>query len=182
MGLEKTHIIGVIVENKPGVLYSVSNMFRRRNFNIESITVGPINRGDLARMTITIKGDDKTVEQLVKHLKKLIEVVKVSMLDAANTVAREMALVKIHVPETKTRADILQYVDIFRAHVVDASPETMIIEVTGGSDKIDAFLDLMKSFGIKEIARTGIIALSRGSKFISIKDDGSVKNENDTGV
>ncbi|MEM2911130.1 MAG: acetolactate synthase small subunit [Candidatus Bathyarchaeia archaeon] len=170
MGLEKTHIIAAVVENKPGVLYSVSNMFRRRNFNIESITVGPVNRGDLARMTITIKGDEKTVEQLVKQLKKLIEVVKVSRLDADNTVAREMALIKIHAPETKTRADILHYVDIFRAHVVDASPETLIIEVTGGPDKIDAFLDLMKSFGIKELVRTGIAALSRGSKSINIRN------------
>ncbi|MCS7114687.1 MAG: acetolactate synthase small subunit [Nitrososphaerota archaeon] len=171
---ERTHIITAVVENKPGVLYSVSNMFRRRNFNIESITVGPINRGDLARMTITIKGDEKTVEQLVKQLKKLIEVVKVSRLDAANTVAREMALIKIHAPETRARADILHYVDIFRGHVVDASPETLIIEITGGSDKIDAFINLMKSFGIKEIVRTGIAALSRGSKSITVNaEDGN---------
>ncbi|MGB9959269.1 MAG: acetolactate synthase small subunit [Candidatus Bathyarchaeales archaeon] len=171
MGAERTHIISVVVENKPGVLYSVSNMFRRRNFNIDSITVGPINRGSLARMTITIKGDEKTVEQLVKQLKKLIEVVKVSRLDADKTVAREMALVKINAPETKARADILHYVDIFRGHVVDASPETLIIEVTGGPDKIDAFLELMKSFGIKELVRTGIAALSRGSKSVSVKTD-----------
>lgn len=169
MGTERMHIISAVVENKPGVLYSVSNMFRRRNFNIDSITVGPINRGDLARMTITIKGDEKTVEQLVKQLKKLIEVVKVNRLDADNTVAREMALVKIHAPETKARAGILHYVDIFRGHVVDASHETLIIEVTGGPDKIDAFLELMKSFGIKELVRTGIAALSRGSKSVNIK-------------
>ncbi|MEM3704080.1 MAG: acetolactate synthase small subunit [Candidatus Bathyarchaeia archaeon] len=168
MGLERTHIIAAVVENRPGVLYSVSNMFRRRNFNIDSITVGPINRGDFARMTITIKGDEKTVEQLVKQLKKLIEVVKVSILDTANAVARELALIKIHAPEAKARADILHYVDIFRGHVVDVSPETLIIEVTGGSDKIDAFINLVKSFGIKEIVRTGITALSRGSKSIVV--------------
>lgn len=167
MGFERTHIIAAVVENKPGVLYSVSNMFRRRNFNIDSITVGPVN-GGLARMTITIKGDEKTVEQLVKQLKKLIEVVKVSRLDVANAVAREMALIKIHAPETKARGDILHYVDIFRGHVVDASPETLIIEVTGGPDKIDAFINLMRSFGIKEIVRTGIAALSRGSKSINV--------------
>ncbi|MEM1538831.1 MAG: acetolactate synthase small subunit [Candidatus Bathyarchaeia archaeon] len=171
MESEKTHIIAAVVENKPGVLYSVSNMFRRRNFNIDSITVGPINRGDLARMTITIKGDEKTVEQLVKQLKKLIEVVKVSRLDSANTVVRELALIKIHAPEARARADILHYVDIFRGHVVDASPETLIIEITGGSDKIDAFINLMKSFGIKEIVRTGVAALSRGVKSIAVNNE-----------
>lgn len=173
MSLERTHIIAAVVENKPGVLYSVSNMFRRRNFNIDSITVGPINKGDFARMTITIKGDERTVEQLVKQLKKLIEVVKVSRLDAASTVAREMALIKINAPEAKARSDVLHYVDIFRGHVVDASPETLIIEVTGGPDKIDAFINLMKSFGIKESVRTGIAALSRGTKSVAMDSEES---------
>ncbi len=167
MGEEKSHIIAAIVENRPGVLYSVSNMFRRRNFNIDSITVGPIN-GELARMTITIKGDDKTVEQLVKQLKKLIDVVKVSILDPANTVGRELALVKINVPDSKVRADVLHYVDIFRGHIVDASHETLTVEITGDPNKIDAFINLMQSFGLKELARTGIVALSRGPQSIKI--------------
>lgn len=173
MSSEKTYIIAVIVENRPGVLYSVSNMFRRRNFNIDSITVGPINHGDLARMTITIRGNDKTVEQLVKQLQKLVDVVKVSVLDAASTVARELALIKIHAPDTRVRADVLHYVDIFRAHVVDASPETLTVEITGDPDKIDAFINLMRSFGIKELARTGITALSRGVKSISADSNGN---------
>lgn len=169
MGNEKTHIIAAIVEHKPGVLYSVSNMFRRRGFNIESISVGPVNRGDLARMTITVKGDEKTVEQVVKQLNKLIDVVKISRLDSANTVAREMALIKIHAPETKARADIMHYIEVFRGRVVDVSPETLMVEITGGPNKVDAFIDLMKLFGIKELARTGITALSRGSKSVEIE-------------
>jgi len=169
MGNERTHIIAAIVEHKPGVLYSVSNMFRRRGFNIESISVGPVNRGDLARMTITVKGDEKTVEQVVKQLNKLIDVVKISRLDSANTVVREMALIKIHAPETRARADIMHYVEVFRGRVVDVSPETLIVEITGGPNKVDAFIDLMKPFGIKELARTGITALSRGSKSVEIE-------------
>jgi acetolactate synthase-1/3 small subunit len=169
MGNERTHIIAAIVEHKPGVLYSVSNMFRRRGFNIESISVGPVNRGDLARMTITVKGDEKTVEQVVKQLNKLIDVVKISRLDSANTVAREMALIKIHAPETRARADIMHYIEVFRGRVVDVSPETLMVEITGGPNKIDAFIDLMKPFGIKELARTGITALSRGSKSVEIE-------------
>lgn len=167
---EKTNIISAIVENKPGVLYSVANLFRRRGFNIESISVGPTEQEDLARMTVTVKGDEKTIEQVVKQLNKLIDVVKVSRLDPANVVTREMALIKVHVPETKARSDIMNYVDVFRGRVVDISSETLMVEITGGSDKIDAFIDLMKTFGIKELARTGITALSRGSKSVRIEE------------
>jgi len=167
---ERTHIIAAVVEHKPGVLYNVANLFRRRRFNIESISVGPIEHGDLARMTITVKGDEKTIEQVVKQLNKLIDVVKVSKLDPANIVTREMALVKVHVSETKARSDIINYVDVFRGRVVDVSPETLMIEITGGSDKINAFIDIMKPFGIKEIARTGITALSRGLKSVRVEE------------
>lgn len=167
---ERTHIIAAIVENKPGVLYSVANMFRRRGFNIESISVGPTEQWDLARMTLTVKGDERTIEQVIKQLNKLIDVVKVSRLDPANIVTREMALIKVHVSETKARSDIMNYVDVFRGRVVDISPETLMVEITGGSDKIDAFIDLMKNFGIKELARTGITALSRGSKSVRIEE------------
>jgi acetolactate synthase-1/3 small subunit len=167
---EKTCIIAAIVENKPGVLYNVSNMFRRRGFNIESISVGPVEAGDLARMTITVKGDEKTIEQVVKQLSKLIDVIKVSILDPASIVVREMALVKILTDDTKARSDIINYVDIFRGRVVDVSLETIMVEITGDSDKIDAFTELMKTFGIKEIARTGITALSRGPKSVRIEE------------
>ena len=167
---ERTQIIAAIVEHKPGVLYSVANMFRRRGFNIESISVGPTEKEDLARMTMTVKGDEKTIEQVVKQLNKLIDVVKVSRLDPANIVTREMALIKVHISETKARSDIINYVDVFRGRVVDISAESLTIEITGGSDKIDAFIDLMKTFGIKELARTGITALSRGLKSVRIEE------------
>ncbi len=166
---EESHIIAAIVEHKPGVLYSVSNMFRRRGFNIESITVGPTEQGDLARMTITVKGDEKTIEQVIKQLNKLIDVIKVSRLDPASIVTREMALVKVHTSDARARSDIINYADIFRARVVDVSSETMMVEITGDSDKINAFLDLMKPFGVKEMARTGITALSRGTKSVKIE-------------
>ena len=169
MGEQAIHIIAAIVEHKPGVLYRVSNMFRRRNFNIESISVGPVEPGNLARMTIAVKGDEKTIEQVIKQMAKLIDVIKVSRLDPANTVTREMALVKVHSANTRTRSDIINYANIFRARVIDVSQESLMMEITGDSEKIDAFIDLMKPFGVKELSRTGITALSRGVKSVRIE-------------
>ena len=166
---EQNHIISTIVEHKPGVLYTVANLFRCRGFNIESISVGPTEQSDLARMTITVEGDERTVEQVVKQLNKLIDVIKVSRLDPASIVTRELALIKVRALNTKSRSDVINYADIFRARVVDVSSESLTMEITGTSDKIDAFLDLMKPFGVKEVARTGITALSRGVKSIKIE-------------
>lgn len=166
MAEKQTYIIGILVEHKPGVLYEVANMFRRRGFNIESISVGVTEQKDLARMTITVNGDERTIEQVVKQLNKLINVIKVSILDSKVTVAREMALIKVHVTDTKARSDIIQYVDIFRGHIIDISPDSVIVEITGDSEKIDAFLELATPLGIKEVARTGITALTRGGKAI----------------
>jgi len=169
MSKEQNHIISAIVEHKPGVLYSVANLFRRRGFNIESISVGSTEQSDLARMTITVKGDERTVEQVVKQLNKLIDVIKVSRLNPANIVTRELALIKVSASDTKARSDVINYADIFRARVVDVSSESLMVEITGDSDKIDAFLDLMKPFGVREVARTGITALSRGVKSVKIE-------------
>ena len=166
---EQTHIIAAIVEHKPGVLYKVSNMFRRRGFNIESISVGPTEQRDLARMTITVNGDQKIIEQMIKQLNKLIDIIKVSRLDPANIVTREMALVKVHTSATRAKSDIVNYANIFRARVVDVSPESLMVEITGDPDKIDAFIHLLKPFGVKEVARTGIAALSRGAKSVKIE-------------
>jgi acetolactate synthase-1/3 small subunit len=166
----KTKVIAALVENKPGVLHSVSNMFRRRGFNIESITVGRTEQDDLSRMTITVKGDEKTLEQVVKQMNKLIDVVKVSRLEPENIVTRELALIKVNVPDNKSRSDVINCVDVFRGRVVDVSPETLTIEITGTSDKIDAFLNLMKTYGIMELARTGLTALSRGVRSIRIEE------------
>jgi len=170
MSDEQSFIIASIVENKPGVLYHVSNMFRRRGFNIDSITVGPLERGDLARITITVIGDERVVDQVVKQMNKLIDVVKVSILEPANSVIREMALIKVHASESKIRSDIITYANVFRGHVIDVAPDSMMVEMTGDSEKIDAFINLMKPFGIKEIARTGITALARGAKTMEMRE------------
>ena len=169
MEKEKTTVISALVENKPGVLHSVSNMFRRRGFNIESISVGEAEQKGLARMTITIKGDERTVEQVVKQLKKLIDVVKVSLLDPKNIVTRELALIKVNTPDARIRSDVINYTEIFKGHVIDVAHESLIIEITGDSEKINAFIDLMRPFGVKEIARTGITALPRGARSVGIE-------------
>lgn len=166
MGQNQSHIVAAIVENKPGVLFRVTNMIRRRGFNIDSISVGAINEGKLARMTIQVRGDDKTIEQITKNLRKLVETLKVIRLDLGDSVVRELALVKVHVTESKTRSDLLHYTRIFRGRVVDVSTDSMVVEVTGEPKKIEAFLNLIKGFGVKELARTGITALSRGSRSI----------------
>ena len=164
----KTKVIAAIVENKPGVLHSIANMFRRRNFNIEGITVGHIEKEGLARMTITINGDDKTIEQVVKQMDKLIDVVEVNYLENENIVARELALVKIKIVDSKSRSDAITHVEVFGGRVVDESPKSLTIEITSPSDKIDAFINLMRIYGILELARTGLTALSRGAKSIKI--------------
>jgi len=170
MAHENNHIISIIVEHKPGVLYSVSNLFRCRGFNIDNISVGPAEEVGLARMTIMVRGDDRTIEQVIKQLNKLIDVIKVTQLDLEHIVTRELALIKVNAPNSKVRSDIINYADIFRARVVDVSSESLMVELTGTSDKIDAFISLMKPFVVKEVARTGITALSRGAKSVKIDE------------
>jgi acetolactate synthase-1/3 small subunit len=133
-------VVSAIVENKPGVLHSVANLFRRRNFNIESITVGATEQVGLARITITVNADEKTLDQVVKQLAKLIDVIKVDELNPSSTVTRELALVKVRVPSVKDRADIISCVDVFRGRVVDVAPESLMVEITGTPDKSMRFL------------------------------------------
>jgi acetolactate synthase I/III small subunit len=166
----KTKVISVLVENKPGVLHTIANLFRRRNFNIESITVGPTQQQDISRMTITINGDEKTIDQVVKQVAKQIDVLKVSELEQGNFVMRELALIKVNVPSAKERSDIINCVDVFRCKIIDVSTDSLTVEITGTPEKIDAFLNLMKSYGVIEIARTGITALARGAKSIRIDE------------
>jgi len=170
MEKEKATVIAALVENKPGVLHSIANMFRRRDFNIESITVGQTEQKGIARMTITVSEDEKTIEQVVKQMNKLIDVIKVARLEPENIVTRELALVKVNAPDSKTRSDIINCVEVFRGRVVDVSPDTLAIEITGTPDKLDALLNLMKTYGIMELARTGLTALSRGVKSIRIDE------------
>jgi acetolactate synthase-1/3 small subunit len=170
MEADQTKVISVLVENKPGVLHGVANLFRRRNFNIESITVGPSESSDTSRMTITVHGDEKTLEQVVKQLAKLIDVLKVEELEPGHFVMRELALIKVNVPTTKDRSDIINCVEVFRGRIIDVSTDSLTVEITGTPDKLDAFLKLMQTTGVIELARTGITALTRGAKTIRIDE------------
>jgi acetolactate synthase-1/3 small subunit len=156
------HIVSTLVENKPGVLFSVTNLFRARNFNIESITVGSTEQQDLSRMTITTNSDEKTLDQLVRQLLKLIDVVDVKVLDTDRTVYRELALIKIKAVDPSTRSEIINYSTIFRGNVLDIGKESITVEITGTPDKIDAFKNLVEHYGITRLARTGVLALPRG--------------------
>src|SRR4030042_6712288 len=164
----KTKVLSVLVENRPGVLHMISNLFRRRNFNIESITVGPTEQPDISRMTITVTEDEKTVDKVVKQVAKQIDVLKVAELESGNYVMRELSLIKVKVSDSKERSDIINFVNVFRGRIIDVSTDSLTVEITGGPDKIDAFLNLMKTFGVLELARTGITALARGAKSIRI--------------
>ncbi len=162
--MEQSHIISALVENKPGVLFAVSNMFRRRGYNIDSISVGPVERKDTARMTITVSSDEKTVGQMIKQLDKLIDVIDVRNLSRSNSVIRELALIKVATPDLQSRSEVTQFADAFRGRIIDVSYESLTIEITGDPDKIDAFIELVRKHEIREVARTGITALARGSK------------------
>jgi acetolactate synthase-1/3 small subunit len=156
------YILSSLVENKPGVLFRITNLFRARNFNIESITVGSTEMPDLSRMTITTKSDERTVDQLVKQLRKLIDVVEVTVLDKDRTVYRELALIKMKAIEPAIRMEIINYASIFRANVLDIAKEDILVEIIGTPDKIDAFKNLVTHYGITQMARTGVSALPRG--------------------
>ena len=157
----KYHVISTLVENKPGVLQKVAGLFTRRDFNIDSITVGESEVNGLARMVITVKADEKILEQVTKQLNKLVDVVKIKDI-SKNAVKRELCLVKVNIPNEKARAEIMQYANIFRAKIVDVTEETLIIEITGDMEKTNAFISLLKGYGIKKISRTGLTAMARG--------------------
>ena len=158
---EKYHVISTLVENKPGVLQKVAGLFTRRDFNIDSITVGESEVDGLARMVITVKADEKILEQVIKQLNKLVDVVKIKDI-SKNAVKRELCLVKVNIPNEKARAEIMQYANIFRAKIIDVTEETLIIEITGDMEKTNAFISLLKGYGIKKISRTGLTAMARG--------------------
>ena len=155
------HTLVALVEDKPGVLNRVASLFRRRGFNIESIAVGRTEQPGISRMTIVVDGAASMVEQVRKQLDKVIDVVKVSDISGDEVVARELALIKVRATASN-RSEIIQIVDIFRANIVDVAPDSVTVEVTGDEDKIDSLLDLLRGFGIKELARTGRIAMTRG--------------------
>jgi len=156
------HTLVALVEDKPGVLNRMASLFRRRGFNIESIAVGHSEVPHLSRMTIVVDGSTAMVEQVRKQLDKVIDVVRVSDITGDNTIARELALIKVKATSS-TRSEIIEIVDIFRASIVDVASGSLTIEVTGDEEKINSLLNLLRSFGIKEIARTGRIAMTRGA-------------------
>ncbi len=153
----------VLVENRSGVLNRVMSLFRQRMFNIESVAVGHTEMPGISRMTFVLEGDDYTVEQVTKQLYKLLEVLKVTDITEENAVQRELALIKVSASD-RTRPDIMRIAsDIYRARIVDAAPDTLTIEVTGPSEKIDSMISMIRTYGIKEVARTGAVAMVRGS-------------------
>ena len=158
----RNFVIAVYVENKSGVLTRVTAMFTRRGFNIDALTVGETERSEYSRITISMSGDPYDKEQLINQLKKLLVVKKVEVLEE-EPIKRELMLIKVR-NQSANRSDIMTAVDVFRASVIDYSPEGMCIEVTGSPSKIDAFVKLMQPFGILEMCRTGIVALDRGNK------------------
>jgi acetolactate synthase-1/3 small subunit len=163
------HIISVIVENKPGVLFKAANMFRRRGFNIESLTVGRIARPGLSKMTIVVNGDERTTEQLIKQIAKLLDVIKITELGPKTAVIRELALVRISTTDQKAMADITHFARAFEAKTVDVTKDSTTVELTGDSDRIDDFVKLVQAYGIKDISRTGLTAIHKGAEETSSK-------------
>jgi len=159
--MERKHTISILVNNQPGVLQRVAGLFGRRGFNIESITVGASEEPGLSRMIIVTTGDNRTLEQVQKQLYKLIDVIKVVDLSEFPMVERELALIQINA-EPSVRPEVLGIVETFRASVVDIGPTTMIVQVVGDSEKIDAMTELLKPYGIRELTRTGATAMIRG--------------------
>jgi acetolactate synthase-1/3 small subunit len=157
------HTLSVLVENKPGVLARVSGLFARRGFNIDSLAVGPCEDPSLSRMTVVVSVADKPLEQITKQLHKLINVLRITELSRDECVERELVLLKVSASAGR-RAEILEVAEIFRAKVVDVDRDALILEVTGSPDKVRAFEDLLRPFGIVEIARTGRVALGRGRR------------------
>jgi acetolactate synthase-1/3 small subunit len=157
----RKHILSILVENKPGVLTRVAGLFARRAFNIDTLAVGPTDDEAISRITLTLDGAVHPIDQVTKQLHKLVNVLKIRDLEPEDTLARELALFKLAV-DGSARAEVMQICEIFRAKVVDVTKRSMVIEITGTDDKIEAFEQLVRPFGLVEMARTGEIAISRG--------------------
>ncbi len=165
--MERRYILSALVQNHAGVLSRVSGLFSRRGYNIDSLTVGETVDSGVSRMTIVVRGDEAILEQIQKQLEKLIEVASVKRLDADAAVMREIALIKV-AASPDTRPDIIQIANIFRARIVDVAADSLMVEVTGDQSKVDGLIELLKPFGILELARTGLSALERGSLILSL--------------
>lgn len=165
----RNHTVVAIVEDKPGVLMRVSSLFRRRGFNIESLTVGPTEEAGLSRMTLTVDGDSAPIEQVEKQLYKLIDVIKVSDLTQEDMIARELALIKVRCNNVN-RHELLDIANVFRADVVDIATSSLILQVSGDEDKINGLVKMLEPYGIRELSRTGIMAMVRGTKTTTVHE------------
>ena len=157
------HVISALVQNEPGVLAHVAGMFAARGFNIDSLVVGRTEDSELSRMTIVVVGDDRVLEQVRKQLGKVVPVVKVRDFEDVPSVARDLMLIRVHVPPAK-RSEVVELANLFRGRVVDVARNSILIELAGSEDKVEAFVDLVRPYGIQELARTGVIALPRGGQ------------------
>jgi acetolactate synthase-1/3 small subunit len=165
----KRHVVSALVENRSGTLSRVSGLFSRRGFNIDGLTVGETDDASISRMTIAVSGeDDSVLEQIVKQLGKLVDVIAVRELDSSSCIRRELMLVKTKADE-QTRLAITEIASIFRARIIDVSPSTITLEVTGDIEKLEGLLLLLRPYGILELARTGLVALERGTSVMDVK-------------
>jgi acetolactate synthase-1/3 small subunit len=160
------HTLSVLVENKPGVLARVAGLFSRRGFNIDSLAVGPTEHPEISRMTIVVNVEESPLEQVTKQLNKLVEVIKIVELEPAQSVSRELLLVKIRT-EATNRGQVLEIVQLFRAKVVDAAPDAVTVQLVGNSDKLSDFLLMVEPYGVRELVQSGMVAIGRGSRSIS---------------
>ena len=165
----QNHTISVLVENKFGVLARISGLFSARGYNIDSLSVGETDDPDISRMTIVVKGDDRILEQVQKQLNKLVDIIKVSDYKDTPHLERDLILVKVSAIKS-TRSELMQICDIFRAKIVDVALDSIIIEMTGDNEKITALLGMLRPFGIKEVCRTGIVAMARGKRGIYLPE------------
>lgn len=169
MSTQQRHTISLLVENRFGVLARIAGLFSARGYNIDSLSVGETDDPQVSRMTIVVRGDDRILEQVQKQLNKLIDVIKVSDYISTPHLERELLLIKVSC-DKQTRSELVQICDIFRAKIVDVSLDSIIIEMTGDHEKIEALIRMIRPFGVKEICRTGIVAMARGKKAIVIPE------------
>lgn len=165
-GSHRTHTLSVLVEDTPGVLARIAALFSRRGFNIQSLAVGATEHKGMSRMTIVVSAEETPLEQITKQLNKLINVIKIVEQEEEHSVSRELALIKVKA-DAGSRSQVIEAVNLFRAKVIDVSPEALTIEATGDQGKLDAFLRVLEPFGIRELAQSGVVSLSRGPRGIS---------------
>lgn len=162
----RRHLLSLLVENRPGVLARIAGLFSRRSFNIDSLAVGPTEHPDISRMTVVVDVDEAPLEQVTKQLNKLVEVLKVVELDQSASVQRQILLIKVR-SDAAARSHIIETVDLFRGKIIDVGPDTLTIEATGKSEKLDALLTLLEPYGIRELVQSGVVAIGRGPRSIT---------------